>query len=239
MNNTDELTALKLLARGRSVTVVEAATGLNRTAVELIRKSAGGDLQARIDQLQNEGAPRIPKRDPEPARPRRLAVVDGRTKTCSKCKVEKPAAKFYRDPRNTKTTLSSQCKECMAASPSQAKGYDDSRAVRSRARARAQAKLRKTYPAEFEAMYQAELVLARAELDDIKAAAPKPKVDDHGHQVKAPPTPLLKPGTRNQGESVLDRIRQDVGTCPTCITSHDRGHTCPACGTAPTETRTG
>lgn len=233
MRNTDELTALKLIAAGRTSAFAATATGLTKPQIERAVAKANGDLQARITELVGADVPPIPKGQPAPTR---LAVVDTR-KACSKCKDVKLAAAFYRDPRNTKLGLSSQCRDCMAAAPYQ-KVYDDSKAVRSRAWARAQAQLRKQYKAEFEAMYQAELVKARAELADIKAAAPPtPKADKHGHPTVPRPTPLLKPGTRNQGESVLDRIREDVGRCPQCINSHDRGHTCPACGAAPTDTR--
>lgn len=157
------------------------------------------------------------------------------TKTCSKCKAVKPASAFRVDPGNT-SGLQSQCRECQADHPNAAKTrpYTAARAARTRARGRALARLAEHHAAEYEALYREELAAATAEAEALaKVAEQKAPGTGHDHG-GGPVVPLLKRGVRRQGQTVVDRLRDDVGRCAVCIDAHDRGHVCPACGEKPT-----
>jgi hypothetical protein len=93
--------------------------------------------------------------------------------------------------------------------------------VFNRARNRARALLVKAHQAEYDALLAHELEVAEAEQQRLEQLAP------------APGPVKLKGGRKADGETIEQRIRTDVGTCPQCIGFHDAGHTCLSCGAPP------
>lgn len=98
------------------------------------------------------------------------------------------------------------------------------RLVDQRARRRATQLLIDLHKAEWTQLLAQERAFAEAEVAEIERAAAAT-----GHEVTEPVR--LKPGARLPGQAAVDRI--DVARCPLCVASHDRGHTCPSCGTPP------
>lgn len=146
-------------------------------------------------------------------------------KTCTKCRTEKPLTDFYGDRRRDDGRCS-WCKTCMD-SAERKRPTTDARTLRNRARNRATQQLIANHRTEYDDLVTAELALVTAEAADLGTA---PACDTHPTKRSIP---LLRPGARRAGQTVADRVRADVGTCPRCISFHDRGHRCGVCGKDP------
>jgi hypothetical protein len=243
MTATDTLTVVKLLARGRPIPFVAEAVGLPGAQVAEIGGEHGWPDRDRLRDaaraLERADLDPIALANTAPIPPAPPAVAE--VKRCSKCRTTKPVSAFHVDRRRP-DGLCSQCKECMRQAPSQRNvPYTPSRAVRTRARQRAMRRLTELHPRDYERIYAEEVDKARDELGVIKAVA-----DETGkgasHTARHDPVqrrkpvetvPLLRGGPLPAGQTITDRLRDDVGRCPLCIDSHDRGHTCPACGSQP------
>lgn len=258
MNDLDTLTVLKLLAKGRPRHMVAAAVGVTPAEVDQVGGENGMPdqhlLRAAARRLESELAATIPTAAAAREHPLVFSPVmepasggnaEGeRTKRCSKCRTPKPLSGFHVDRRRS-DGLCLQCKECMREAPSQRyRPYTPSRAVRTRARQRALRRLAELHPRDFAGLMAEEIEKARAELEPLKAAADatgKGTSHTQRHDPVRRRKPvgeiaaLLKGGPRPAGQSPVERLRDDVGRCPLCIDSHDRGHICPACGAAPDE----
>jgi predicted TIM-barrel fold metal-dependent hydrolase len=92
-----------------------------------------------------------------------------------------------------------------------------SRLTWQRARNRALARLALEYPGRFRALIEEEVRKAEAEQRALTEAT--------GEEIA-----LLRAGPRGTDQTALDRLRTDVGVCPSCHANHDFGHVCPACG---------
>jgi hypothetical protein len=93
--------------------------------------------------------------------------------------------------------------------------------VFNRARNRARARLVTQHQDEYENYLAEELEQAEAEQNRLEEA----------HRLDGPIK--LKGGRRAAGETLEQRVRTDVGSCPRCVQSHDAGHRCPSCGALP------
>lgn len=145
-------------------------------------------------------------------------------KRCTGCEVVKPLREYGSNPASPDGKYS-RCLQCERVKDRR-RGRTPGRAVNTRAVNRALARLRDRHRTEYEAILAEELKAARTEAATIAATTP-PSPDPHQGVAR------LLPGPRPATQTVLDRIREDVGACPTCIASHDTGHTCPTCGATP------
>jgi hypothetical protein len=105
--------------------------------------------------------------------------------------------------------------------------------LRSRARARALAKLARLYPDEYQTIYQLVLQHVHKEAQALLAVAPDATIGPRG-------VVLLRRGIVPTDQDIEDRIvLNPPGICPSCARVHDGGHHCPHCGAQLGEPRTG
>jgi hypothetical protein len=96
--------------------------------------------------------------------------------------------------------------------------------LKTRTRNRAVSRLITEYRERFNELLAEEAVKVAEEAKELEAATGEP-----ADRVK------LQPGKRPESEpTATDRIRLDVAECPRCVSYHDKGHICPACGRHPT-----
>jgi hypothetical protein len=142
-------------------------------------------------------------------------------KRCANCGVVKPLADYYTKSNGRQRVHEAWCKKC---SNQRVRSNEPNRVIRNRARQRATTRLVQLNQKAFEQLMAEELAKAYVEAATLAKA---PAAKDHFGDRPV----LLRPGARMATEGVTDRI--DVGRCPDCIKSHDRGHTCLTCGSKP------
>lgn len=129
-------------------------------------------------------------------------LEDHRRRTCSQCAKSKPASHFRRKPNGDPEAACATCRDRRTRSTE--------KVVYNRARQRATEELIKRYAEEFAELVEAWKPFVREELERLGGPAVK-----------------LRPGKKQPGQTVLDRIME---LCPTCATAHQKGHACSVCG---------
>lgn len=150
------------------------------------------------------------------------ATATAEVRACGTCGKEKPVGEFYSHDNGHGSVVSGKhCRDCENSRP---RRPTVARAVRNRARHRAFQRLAEEQQERFAVLLEEETAKAQHEHDVLQAIGGLP---DPTEVVR------IKPGPKREGQSVLERI--DVARCRRCHTHHDRGHTCPSCGSTEEE----
>lgn len=144
------------------------------------------------------------------------------TKRCPRCDTVKDLTDFYAD----KSRLDGHypyCKDCERSSNRKPR-TENTRLARTRARHRAVQRLIERHKTEFyDELLPEEMRKVQQEMADLADITPKPTPTKDKEPA---PAPRLKPGRRQDGQSVADRI---AVLCHECGTFHKSGHQCPTC----------
>ena len=141
------------------------------------------------------------------------------------CGQIKPATEFYEHSNGKgggKTWRRRICRDCENKRQRKA---TPARTIRNRARHRALQRLAAHHPRLFDQLYNEELGKAEQEHAILQAIG--------AYTVPEGESVRLRPGPKREGQQVIERI--DVARCQRCHTNHDRGHTCPNCGSTEEE----